>query len=199
MPKLPLIITAVACLIMGLLLGWLRLRHESAPHEVSVALSAPLDFTLTDHTGATLHLADLRGTPVLCYAGYTFCPDICPTELGYLSRLLKALGPEADRLQPLFISVDPGRDTPTVLADYVRMFHPRLRGLTGTPDQLKSACSTLGVIAERVDPVGAKSGYYLMNHTSTILVIDRDGRVRSHIDSHTPMDEALASIRAVLR
>ena len=197
MPKLPLIVTAVVCLVAGLALGWLRLRHEQQLSPTTT-VSEPLDFTLTDHTGKVVHLADFRGKPVLCYFGYTFCPDVCPTELGYQARLLKALGPAGDNLQPLFISVDRQRDTPAVLAGYVPMFHPRLIGLTGDTDQLSAAAKAFHVRFDRVEVAGNKPGFYLMNHSSATFVLDKEGRHRATIDSHDPLDEALAKIRAVL-
>lgn len=194
-PRLPLIVTAVVCLIAGLALGWLRLRSE---RQARVPVPITCSARFIDQQGIPVQFADCRGKAVLCYFGYTFCPDVCPTELGYLARLLQALGPQAERLIPVFITVDPERDTPAKLAEYVPLFHPRLRAWSGTLEQTRAAADAFGVFYDRVQPAGAKPGHYLMNHTSTIFLLDAEGRLAATLDSHTPMDEALTRIRKVL-
>src|SRR4029077_7237917 len=93
-------------------------------------------FTLRDGNGRTVTERDFRGKYMLVYFGYTFCPDVCPTTLNEMSEALDRLGPKADRVQPIFITVDPKRDTPAVVKQYVTAFTPRLIGLTGTPEQI---------------------------------------------------------------
>lgn len=196
MPKTPLIITAVICLIAGLALGWLRIRADSSPIADSPIIIC--DAPLTDHLGATITLADMHDYPTLIYFGYTFCPDICPTELGYMSRLMKALGPQATHLRAYFVSIDPNRDTPEKLREYVQLFNSPLRGISGTPEHIRDLASAFGVYYDRVDVSGAKASHYLMNHTSTIFVLDRDGRMAGKMDSHMPIADALAMVRGVL-
>jgi cytochrome c peroxidase len=96
------------------------------------------DFTLTDHHGKSFNLTQLRGKIVLIFFGYTHCPDVCPTELARMAQLLKQLGDDADKVQGLFISVDPERDTPAILSQYVPYFHTSLIGLTGSQDQVQA-------------------------------------------------------------
>lgn len=194
-PRLPIIATAVVCLIIGLALGWLRLRHESPG---TTPMPVVCESRFTDHEGVSVRLADCRGKPLLIYFGYTFCPDICPTELGYVARLLGALGPQAERVLPVFISVDPERDTPDKLAQFAPLFHPRLRAWSGTPEQVRAAADAFGVFYDRVQPAGSKPGFYLMNHTTTIFLLDAAGCLVGKLDSHLPLDESLAMIRTVL-
>jgi cytochrome oxidase Cu insertion factor (SCO1/SenC/PrrC family) len=95
-------------------------------------------FSLTDQTGRPVTDADYRGRYMLIYFGFTFCPDVCPTELQVMATALDQLGRQADEVQPIFITIDPERDTPSQLAGYVSQFHPRMAGLTGTPEQIAS-------------------------------------------------------------
>lgn len=195
LPRLPLIVTAVVCLLAGLALGWLRLRHAwTADAPTPITCTA----RFTDHAGVPVQLTDCRGKVVLLYFGYTFCPDICPTELGYMARLLDALGPQAGRIIPVFISVDPERDTPAKLAEYVPLFHPRLRAWSGDATQIRLAADAFGAYYDKVQPAGGKPGHYLMNHTSTIFLLDGQGHLVGRFDSHTPLDEALTLLRKAL-
>ena len=198
MPRLPLIVTAVVCLILGLALGWLRLRHHDSNLGEQIIPAKMVDFTLVGPDGKLFHLADLRGRVGLLYFGYTFCPDVCPTELGFLVRLMKALGPAADGIQPVFVSVDTERDTPAKLAEFTPLFHPRLLGLSGDAKQMRAAADVFGVYYDKVVPSKAAPGFYLMNHSSTTFVIDRQGRLTGKLDSHMELDEALTVVRGIL-
>lgn len=190
MKRLPLIVTLVClALAAGALLALPALRTPA---------DGPVPrFHLTDHHGATVTEANLQGQVSVIYFGYTFCPDVCPTELSYLSRVLKALGSDGDQVTPLFVSVDPERDTQATLASYAPYFDKRLRGLTGSPDAVTAACQAFGVVARRVEGTPG-SNHYLMDHTSTIFVLDRHGRVAARISSHDPIAQAVTTIRALL-
>ncbi|MGQ9365270.1 SCO family protein [Azospirillum sp. ST 5-10] len=132
-------------------------------------------FQLTDHTGKAVTDADFRGKHLLIYFGYTYCPDVCPTELATMATALDKLGPLADRVQPLFISVDPARDTVAHLADYVGLFHPRLIGLTGTPEQIREVARGYRVYYAKA-PGGEDAGDdYLMDHSSFVYLMGPDG------------------------
>jgi cytochrome oxidase Cu insertion factor (SCO1/SenC/PrrC family) len=113
----------------------------------------------------------------LVYFGYSFCPDVCPTELGTMAAALDALGAASERVVPLFISVDPQRDTPELLADYVSRFHPRMQGLTGTPEQVAEIARRYRVYYARAQRPDMTD--YLMDHSSFIYLVGPDGRVRT--------------------
>ena len=189
--RLPLIVTLLCLMVAGAVLLFM-------PRVGAIAPDGPIPtFTLMDHHGATITERDLQGQITAIYFGYTFCPDVCPTELSYLRRVLKALGSDAQQVTPLFVSVDPQRDTAAVLAGYAPFFDPRLRGLTGTPEAIAAACQSFGVVTRRVE-AATGSSHYLMDHTSTIFILDRHGRIAARIDSHDPVASAVTTIRALL-
>lgn len=132
-------------------------------------------FTLTDHTGRRVTEADFAGRWQLVFFGYTSCPDVCPTTLAYLASALNLLGGRADRVAPLFITVDPKRDTPDVMAAFVAAFHPRLIGLTGSEDDIAAAAQAFRVYYRRTDDAAAPAGY-LMAHSGYIYLMAPDGR-----------------------
>ncbi|MGQ9369257.1 SCO family protein [Azospirillum sp. ST 5-10] len=155
------------------------------------------DWTLTDHRGRPFTAADLNaGTgPTLLVFGFTHCPDVCPTSLSYVANVLEAIGPAADSLRPLFMTVDPERDTVPVMADYVALFDRRIVGLTGTPDETAKAARDLGVYVRKVPQEG---GGYGVDHTATMLLLDRDGRVRSTLDIHEKPQVAVEKVKLLL-
>lgn len=132
-------------------------------------------FSLTDHTGRAATEADFAGRWQLVFFGYTSCPDICPTTLAYMASALDLLGARADQVAPLFITVDPARDTVPVLAEYVAAFHPRLVGLTGTEAQLAEAARNFRTWYERMDDKAAPDSY-LMAHAGYIYLMTPEGR-----------------------
>ena len=163
------------------------------------AVEAPpsqyLRFALTDHHGAPFSDRDLAGRFALVYFGYTFCPDICPTELGFVHRLLTELGPVSERLTPLFITIDPARDTPAVLAEYAPLFNPRLIGLTGTPEAIAAAAKSVGAFFQRNAVVTKQPDFYLMDHSLSTYLIGPDGAVLARYDSRDPFAPSLLDLR----
>ncbi|WP_431855886.1 SCO family protein [Azospirillum sp.] len=154
-------------------IAWWQVRHATQQVETSAAaVGGP--FRLTDHTGKTVTDADYRGKYLLIYFGYTFCPDVCPTELSTMAASLDKLGPTADRIQPLFITIDPERDTVAHMADYVPLFHPRLVGLTGTPDEVRAVAKAYRVYAAKAP--GSSGEGYLMDHSSFVYLMGPDGK-----------------------
>ncbi len=153
-------------------------------------------FTLTDHTGKRVTDQDYRGRNLLVFFGFTFCPDVCPSALQVVSAALDKLGPKADRFVPLFISVDPERDTPAQLASYVQSFHPRLVGLTGTPAEVEAVVKAYRVYVRKVSDPKSTAGYTI-DHTSLIYVMGPDGAYRTHL-AHTTNADALAERLAKL-
>ena len=134
-------------------------------------------FALTDTTGAAVTDASYRGRWMLIYFGFTFCPDVCPTELQTITAALDRLGPAGSPIVPIFITVDPERDTTAILAEYVKLFDDRLVGLTGTKDQVAAAAKAFRVYYAKVTPKDASS--YLMDHSSFIYLIGPDGSFRA--------------------
>lgn len=172
------ILRIAAASVVGLLIAagiaWWQVDNAGTTVQGSVPIGGP--FTLTDQTGRTVTDADYRGKYLLVYFGYTYCPDVCPTELGAMARAVDLLGVQGDKVQPLFISVDPERDTVAHLKEYVPLFHPRLAGLTGTPEQVKAAARAYRVYYAKAPQKDAGPDEYLMDHSSFIYLMGPDGR-----------------------
>jgi protein SCO1/2 len=154
-------------------------------------------FNLTDDTGKRVTDKDYRGRYMLVFFGFTSCPDICPAGLQLMAAALENLGPKAKRVAPLFISVDPQRDTPEKLAQYVKNFDPRLVGLTGTPEEIAAATKAYRVYYKKV-PNDAAPGDYGMDHTSIIYLMDPDGAFVTHFTPATTVEDLTAKLDKVL-
>jgi protein SCO1/2 len=149
-------------------------------------------FALQDTSGKTVTDQTYRGKWLLIYFGYTYCPDACPTALNNMSVALKKLGPDASRLQPLFITVDPKRDTAQVMADYLKSFDPRIVGLTGSQAQTDSVVKAYRVY---VAPQNTGGSDYLVDHTAAFYLMDPEGRFLNVISSGASGDEIAARLR----
>lgn len=132
-------------------------------------------FTLKDQTGKTRTDTDFRGQFMLVYFGFTYCPDICPTDLQAIGLAMDQLGADAARVQPLFVTLDPERDTVAHLAQYVPLFHPRLLGLTGSIKDVSQAADAYRVYYKRVK-TGDKPDDYTVDHSAFIYLVDSDGK-----------------------
>lgn len=148
-------------------------------------------FALTDHTGKRVTEKDFTGKPTLVFFGYTHCPDVCPTTLYETTQWLAALGDKADRLNVLFISVDPERDTVPVLADYMKAFDPRIRGLTGTPEEVAEAAKAWRAYYAKVPGEGTD---YTMNHQAVVYMMDERGLFAGTISYEESKDQALLKL-----
>ena len=133
------------------------------------------ELSLTDHNGKPRTLADFRGKVVTVFFGFTHCPDVCPTTLAEMAQVMKALGPDAGKVQVLFVTVDPERDTPQVLQQYVPSFDPSFLGLYGDLDATARAAKEFKVFYQKQP---AKNGGYSVDHSAGTYVLDRDGRLR---------------------
>ena len=153
-------------------------------------------FELVDHTGKKRTDADFRGKLLLVYFGYTYCPDICPADLLQISLAIDQLGTAGDEVQPLFISVDPERDTTTVLAQYVSSFHPRLIGLTGTPEKIRRVANSYKAYYAKYTP--PDRGVYLIDHTGFIYLMDRAGKYLGFFPPGTSANRIVEIIRPYL-
>jgi len=163
----------------------------AAGDALSRAFGGP--FELVDHIGATRTDRDFRGRYVLVTFGYTYCPDICPTNLQAMSDAIDLAGPAAERIQPLFVSVDPERDTVDVLGPYVGHFHPRLIGLTGTEAQVRLAAKAYRVHRSKVLMDGNDD--YLVNHSSLTFLMGPEGNFVTLFPHGTPADKMADAIR----
>jgi protein SCO1 len=137
------------------------------------------DFQLVDHTGQPRKLSDFHGKVVALFFGYTHCPDVCPITLAELAAAVKKLGPQGDKVQVLFVTADPERDTPEVLAQYVTAFNPAFLGLRGTPDQTGQVAKDFKVIIQKSP--GADADNYTVDHSSGTYIYDTTGKLRLYV------------------
>jgi protein SCO1/2 len=149
-------------------------------------------FRLIDHNGRPLTDQDLKGRPFLVFFGFTHCPDICPSTLFEVSEVLRRLGPDGDRVRALFITVDPERDTPEKLKDYLSSFDPRLIALTGDPDAVAATAKAYRVYWKKVPLEG---GNYTMDHTTIVYLMDKEGRFVAPFGLKRRPEEAAAELR----
>jgi cytochrome oxidase Cu insertion factor (SCO1/SenC/PrrC family) len=131
-------------------------------------------FTLTDQDGKTVRDTDFLDKYMLVYFGYTYCPDLCPTGLESIAHVMDELGPDAKKIQPVFITIDPARDTPAKLKEYVASFHPGITALTGTSEQVAAVASAYQVYYARGEDVDEND--YLMDHSTLIYIMDPTGK-----------------------
>lgn len=154
------------------------------------------DFALESAAGGRRTLADFRGKVVVVFFGFTQCPDVCPTTLSDLAEVKKRLGPDGERLQAIFITVDPERDTPALLSQYVPGFDPSFIGLYGTPEQTAATAREFKVFYQKVP--GKTPTSYTIDHTAGTYVFDKEGRVRLFIRHGAPIDDIVADLRQLL-
>jgi cytochrome oxidase Cu insertion factor (SCO1/SenC/PrrC family) len=154
-------------------------------------------FTLTDQHGAEVTEQDFAGRYMLVYFGYTYCPDICPLSLANMTQAVDLLPPDqADQVVPIFITVDPERDTVNQLAEYAPLFHPRLVALTGSPEAIKAAAQAYRVYFAKAGKDGTDD--YLMDHSTFIYLMGPDGRYVRHFAHNAAPEEIAAGIGAAL-
>lgn len=205
MVRLLISLILLTCIAGGTWLGYLYIQPRHLSTEAPVIVfqekesGTPLiggPFSLIDHESQPRTEADFKGKILLVYFGYSFCPDICPSALYNMSQALEALGPKAKEIQPLFITIDPQRDTIQHLARYRENYHPRFIMLTGSEEQIQEAMKAYKVHGAKVTPDGTTTEY-LMDHTSIIYIMDRQGRFIAHFNHLTPpkaLKEALIKV-----
>ena len=150
---------------------------------------------LTDHHGQTRTLADFKGKVITIFFGYTQCPDVCPTALSGMSEVMQQLGADGDRLQVLFVTVDPERDTPELLAQYVPVFDARFLGLYGTAEKIAEVAKEFRVFYRKS---GDLAGHYTIDHTAGTYVFGPDGRPRLYVKHAEDPQVVVADIKALL-
>jgi protein SCO1/2 len=190
-PRLFLILFAfVAGLALCLTTVLIVAKRASVPLPQTAAIGGP--FTLTDQNGNAATDQDLKGRPFLVFFGFTNCPDVCPTTLFDISEVFRTLGPDADRAAALFITVDPERDTPKLLSEYLSNFDPHLRGLTGSPEAIVAVEKAYRVYAKKVD---TGNGTYTVDHMAIVYLMDKDGRFIAPFNLKRRPEEAAADLR----
>jgi protein SCO1/2 len=197
----------LGCIAAGLLLG--ALAAVAILPAVRARLFSPLQsasfgralvgghFSLLDQTGRRVTDQDFRGRYLLVMFGFTYCPDVCPSELQVIAAALDKLGPQAARVVPLFITVDPERDTPSQLATYLKSFDPRLIGLTGTAAEVETATKAYRVYARKVADPKSTAGY-TMDHSALIYLMGPDGAYRTHFAPGIGVDALAERIKREL-
>jgi cytochrome oxidase Cu insertion factor (SCO1/SenC/PrrC family) len=192
---------ALACILFSAPIAANEATEPSPTELIEGLLSgrAPVGgpFELTDQAGHRRTEADFRGKLVVLYFGYTYCPDVCPTELQSISLALDKLGPAAESVQPLFITVDPERDTPARLADFVSSFHPRLIGLTGSLADIRKTAIAYRTFFVK-NGASTSGGDYSVDHTGFIYLVGKDGRYLGFLPPGSTPDVIADAIRVRL-
>ena len=196
-PRTARILLMLSAFIAGLVLFstvvFIVTGRSPAPVVMSSAIGGP--FRLVDQNSRPITDQDLKGKPFLVFFGFTHCPDVCPTALFDVSEILRALGKDADRMRALFVTVDPERDTPEKLKDYLSSFDPHLVGVTGDAESIAAMNKTYRVYSKKVPLDG---GGYTMDHTAIVYLMDKDGRFVVPFNLKRRPEEAAADLRRYL-
>ena len=167
--------------------------RSPSPITMPSAVGGP--FQLVDQNAKPITDQDLKGRPFLVFFGFTHCPDVCPTTLFEVSEIFRALGPDAKNFRAMFVTVDPERDTPAVLKDYLASFDPRIIGVTGDVDAVTAAEKSYRVYAKKVPTDG---GGYTMDHTAIVYLMSKDGRFVAPFNLKRRPEEAAAELKRYL-
>ncbi len=190
---IPLLAAVMVAVIASIgLLFWLSGNRKNSADQPVIGGA----FELVDQNGKPFTEKDLKGKYSLIYFGYTYCPDVCPTELQTMTQALEMLGPLAKKIRPVMISVDPERDKPEVLKEYLTNFYPGFVGLTGTPEQVRKAGQAYRVFYRKTDEKSASD--YLMDHSSIVYLMDPEGRYLKHFAYGTPPEKMAEGIRKAI-
>lgn len=193
---LAVVVVAVTGLVVGYgAVEWLR-PHTFSGTVLQSPTAAPPLTGLTVHTGEPADLSEFRGEVVLLYFGYTNCPDICPATLSNAARAIDAMGPAGEDVELLMVTVDPARDDPRTLGDYVGHFHPRFLGVHGSEEELRTAASQYGVVFRKAE--GSEATGYLVDHTVSLMAIDPEGFLRVVYPVDVPPAELAADLEELL-
>ncbi|QXM25905.1 SCO family protein [Elioraea tepida] len=176
---------------------WLRPAPESLGPTLPAGVAIGGPFSLIDETGAPVTEKTYRGRHMLIFFGFTYCPDVCPTELAKIAATLDLLGQDAQRLVPLFVSIDPERDTPEALARYTDLFHPAIIGLTGTEAEVAAAARAFRVYYNKVK-TGPEPDAYTMDHSAFVYLMGPDGGFRQFFSPQATPEQMAAAIRSHL-
>jgi protein SCO1 len=171
-------------------------RDREAADAAAPAFGTVIDFELMDAGGNRVRAVDLRGRWLLIFFGYTYCPDLCPTTLSEMAGALAQLGPLAAEVQPVFVSIDPQRDRPQALRDYVQNFDARILPLTGNAEQLARAAGSLGVVFYKVP--GPRPDEYTFAHNAIVTLVGPEGGIVTRFSSEAPVDDLARALRRLI-
>ncbi len=193
---------AIGVIILGAMVAVLALylphTHVQQPPGTAATAVIGGPFTLSDTTGNVVTEVNLKGRYSLIFFGFTHCPDICPVTLQTVTQALKAAGPAGEKVQPVFITLDPERDTPEALATYMANFDPRFIALTGTPEQVNAITKAFRVYATKTairDAEGKDTGDYSVSHSGFMYLLDRDGKYLGLLPGSSTADEIVAYLK----
>ncbi len=197
--KMRILLVSLAMVAAGGI-GWLlsdwMLSDKGARQATPSRAAIGGPFALTDGDGKTWTDKDFRGKLMVIYFGYAYCPDVCPTSLGAAGVALDQLGPAAEAIVPIFITVDPERDHGQELKNYAAAFHPRMIGLGGAPDAIAAAARAYRVYFKKT--VSADGSPYLMDHSSILYVMGRDGQFLTHFNHMATPEEIAVGLKKLL-
>ncbi len=188
------LILVLGAFVAGLVLFSAVLFIVTGRNPTPIALPSAVGgpFRLTDANSKPITDQDLKGRPFLVFFGFTHCPDVCPTTLFEVSEILRKLGPDADNMKVLFVSIDPERDTAPVLKNYLSSFDPHLVGVTGDVAAIAAMAKSYRVYVKKIPLEG---GNYTMDHTAIVYLMDKNGRFVAPFNAKRPPDEAAADLR----
>lgn len=199
MDRKTLLVGLLVFLLIGVVAAGVFLFSEPATFRgTTYAEPYPVapEIELTRANGANFRLSEMRGKVVALFFGYTSCPDICPTTMAELNQALGKLGNKADQVQVLFVTVDPQRDGPERVQEYVNHFNPNFIGLSGPEPELAKVWNKYGVFREIVD--GTSAAGYLVNHTARVTLIDQQGNLRVSFSFDTPVEDVVHDLNLLL-
>jgi len=189
------IILIFSAFVVGLAVAFgavMLIAGRGAGPMVTQASAVGGPFRLVEGNGNVVTDQDMKGKPFLVFFGFTHCPEVCPTTLFEVSEVFRLLGPDAGKAAALFITVDPERDTPAVMKDYLASFDPRLRGLTGEPEAIQAVLKAYRVYAKKVP---LKDGGYTMDHTALVYLMDKQGKFVAPFNVKRGAEAAAADLR----
>lgn len=199
-------LAALAGIVLGAVL-WILTGPGQKPSGEVVSRAAETDlvtiggpFSLTNQDGERVTDETYHGAYTLVYFGYTYCPDVCPLGLLFMQDLMDGLGKAGQKVQPVFITVDPDRDTPQVMKSYISSFHPRLQGLTGTPEEIAAVLKEYRVYARKALVAGSEDPMdYTMDHMSVFYLMGPDGKHLTQLVSPTDLNQAVAQLKKYIK
>jgi cytochrome oxidase Cu insertion factor (SCO1/SenC/PrrC family) len=190
-----LLIPAIALLLTMVIYNWISRSFFDESHEDSSSGEALIGgaFRLTNQDSVEVSDVDFRGKLMLVYFGFTHCPTICPTDMALMSEAMKDLGADSDKVQPIFITIDPERDDVAQVKTFLSNFYPGFQGLTGTPEQIAAVANTYKVFYRKAEAKDLNE--YLMDHSGYIYLMGRDGKYLTHFRNDQPAGEIVEGIR----
>jgi protein SCO1/2 len=193
-PRAIRILLVFSAFLAGLVLCFAVVLLVTGRNAIPIAAPSAIGgpFKLTDQNGKTITDQDFKGRPFLVFFGFTHCPEVCPTALFDISEVFNKLGPDADKLNALFVTVDPERDSPETLKEYLSSFNPRLIGVGGDPDALAAVAKAYRVYYKKVP---LKDGDYTMDHTAIVYLMDKNGQFVSPFNLKRRPEDSAAELR----